>query len=77
VYSEYETLKFQLHVKCAKKVPNAPNILMNERDEDLYYENAKVFSKDLMWVPIGTQRERLGDVRPLYEDILIAKLRPG
>jgi len=26
---------------------------------------------------MGDQRERLGDVRPLHDDILIAKLRPG
>mmetsp|Transcript_8192 Transcript_8192/g.6110 ORF Transcript_8192/g.6110 Transcript_8192/m.6110 type:complete len:178 (+) Transcript_8192:204-737(+) len=76
-YSETETLKFKLHVKCTKKTRDAPSILMNGREEDQYYENASVFSSDLKWVPIGGQKQRLGNVRPLFDDILIAKLRPG
>jgi DNA-directed RNA polymerase I and III subunit RPAC1 len=36
-----------------------------------------VYSKDLVWVPQGDQEERLTDVRPIHDDILIAKLRPG
>lgn len=31
------------------------------------------------WVPIGNQEEKFGrnGIRPLFEDILIAKMRPG
>lgn len=38
-----------------------------------------VYSGDLVWVPQGDQEERLKDshVRPVHDDILIAKLRPG
>ena len=38
-----------------------------------------VYSGDLAWVPQGDQEERLknSDIRPLVDDILIAKLRPG
>ena len=53
-------------------------MILNEthNDEELY-NNANVYSGDLKWIPVGDQRERLGDIRPLHDDILIAKLRPG
>lgn len=38
---------------------------------------AAVYSRDLEWVPQGNQEERFGSIRPVSEDILIAKLRPG
>lgn len=38
-----------------------------------------VYSKDLKWVPIGKQAEFFKDnpIRPVHDDIIIAKLRPG
>lgn len=37
-----------------------------------------VYSGDLEWVPQGDQEERfLNGIRPVHEDILLAKLRPG
>jgi DNA-directed RNA polymerase, alpha subunit/40 kD subunit len=37
-----------------------------------------VYSKDLEWVPQGDQSERFpSGIRPVHEDILLAKLRPG
>eukprot|EP00977_Amphora_coffeiformis_P002032 scaffold381_cov178-Amphora_coffeaeformis.AAC.21 len=36
-----------------------------------------VYSKDLEWMPQNDQEERMGKVRPVHDDILIAKLRPG
>jgi DNA-directed RNA polymerase I and III subunit RPAC1 len=37
-----------------------------------------VYSKDLSWVPQGDQGSRFLDpIRPVHEDILITKLRPG
>ncbi|KAL3911425.1 MAG: hypothetical protein SGILL_007286, partial [Bacillariaceae sp.] len=37
-----------------------------------------VYSKDLAWEPQGEQESRFPDgIRPVHEDILIAKLRPG
>jgi len=38
-----------------------------------------VYSGDLTWIPQGDQAERFKDakIRPVHDDILIAKLRPG
>lgn len=37
-----------------------------------------LYSKDLVWVPQGDQEKRFLDgIRPVHDDILIAKLRPG
>jgi len=54
-------------------------IINNTVDEDKNYNNANVYSGELKWVPVGNQRERFGEngVKSLYDDILIAKLRPG
>ena len=76
-YTPNDSLKFRLHKVCTKKDPKAPTVLNNTHDEDELYYNAKVLSGDLVWVPEGDQRQRLGNVRPIHDDILIAKLRPG
>jgi len=37
-----------------------------------------VYARDLKWVPQGAQEEQFPDgIRPIHEDILLAKLRPG
>jgi DNA-directed RNA polymerase I and III subunit RPAC1 len=38
-----------------------------------------IYSKDLIWLPQGDQAKRFpnGGIRPVHDDILIAKLRPG
>jgi DNA-directed RNA polymerases I and III subunit RPAC1 len=36
-----------------------------------------IYSSDLTWVPQGDQEEALPPVKPIHDDILIAKLRPG
>lgn len=37
-----------------------------------------VYSKDLIWCPQGDQEDRFPEgIRPIHDDILIAKLRPG
>jgi DNA-directed RNA polymerase I and III subunit RPAC1 len=38
-----------------------------------------IYSGDLQWVPQGDQEDRFpnGGIRPVHEDILLAKLRPG
>jgi len=46
-------------------------------DEDRLFNNANIYSGDLEWVPVGDQQKRFGNIKPLYDDILIAKLRPG
>ena len=42
-------------------------------------EHGIVYASDLEWQPCGTQQERLNDEvpRPVNEDIVLAKLRPG
>jgi len=36
-----------------------------------------VYAKDLVWMPQGNQENVFPAVRPIHEDILFAKLRPG
>lgn len=36
-----------------------------------------IYSSDLEWVPQGDQATYFTNIRPVHEDILIAKLRPG
>mmetsp|Transcript_1671 Transcript_1671/g.2462 ORF Transcript_1671/g.2462 Transcript_1671/m.2462 type:complete len:410 (+) Transcript_1671:113-1342(+) len=36
-----------------------------------------IYSRDLEWVPQGDQELHFSAIRPVHEDILIAKLRPG
>lgn len=36
-----------------------------------------IYSRDLEWVPQGDQELHFPTIRPVHEDILIAKLRPG
>jgi DNA-directed RNA polymerase I and III subunit RPAC1 len=36
-----------------------------------------VYSRDIVWVPQGDQKARFDNIRPIHDDILIAKLRPG
>lgn len=40
-------------------------------------EPVDVYSKDIKWVPQGNQLSRIDNARPVHDDILIAKLRPG
>ncbi len=56
-------------------VPIAPIVLT----ESLHYASSvcTVLSADMKWVPLGDQASRLEDVRPVLDDIVIAKLRPG
>ena len=66
---------------------NNSNTITNNNDNsndglDMDYdtlEHGIVYSSDLKWIKQGSQEERLNGVepRPVYEDIVIAKLRPG
>ena len=68
-----EVLQFSLKVKCEKN-PNAPKEANNT---DVLYTNSKVYSGDIKWQPFEEQNDLFSDVKPLYDDILIAKMRPG
>ncbi|KAJ8903407.1 hypothetical protein NDN08_004515 [Rhodosorus marinus] len=72
--SEVNALKFRLKVQCTK-VAAVPA----EAKPSLKYHNSDVFSSMLEWEPIGEQAEVFGSKppKPVNDDILIAKLRPG
>lgn len=66
-FNENNSLTFHLKVKCTK----------NEKGEII---NSDIHSDKLVFVPKGKQAEKfVGDeaIRPVYNDILINKLRPG
>ncbi|XP_022097300.1 DNA-directed RNA polymerases I and III subunit RPAC1-like isoform X1 [Acanthaster planci] len=70
-----DTIEFQLKVKCAKN----PSAAKDATDPDELYKHSKVTTEYLKWIPIGNQSEMYGEgaIRPVHDDILIAKLRPG
>jgi len=82
-YDATNSLRFKLHIECTRKNPGGPRVeIKDAHDEERHYNNASVYSGDLEWVPIGDQRERfaaegIAEPKPLHDDILIAKLRPG
>ncbi|XP_068684097.1 DNA-directed RNA polymerases I and III subunit RPAC1-like isoform X2 [Montipora capricornis] len=72
---ENTTLQFDLKVKCIKN-KSAPK---NATDPDELFIHSKVTTELMKWIPIGNQARKYGlqDIRPVEDDILIAKLRPG
>ena len=81
-YTESDSLNFKLHVICTPKTVNGqqvkvPPFINSAQQEEELLNHANVYSGDLKWVPIGNQAEELGEVKPLHDDILLAKLRPG
>lgn len=67
--TDVNTIVFKLDVKCEIN-PEFPNDLSKA-----HY--ASVYARDLLWVPQGNQEEKFTNIRPIHEDILLAKLRPG
>lgn len=59
--------------------PEARNRTDIPDEDESQYEKSSVLSSDMKWVPIGNQAQKLKNtpIRPVYEDILIAKMRPG
>ena len=81
-YNENNCVQFNLHVKCTRK--NTPEAKNKDNDilpenEDLIYNHASVYSSDMKWIPLGKQDKKFKNtpIRPVYEDILLSKLRPG
>ncbi|CAK8673916.1 unnamed protein product [Clavelina lepadiformis] len=70
--SPEDTLEFEIKVKCTKN-PDAPK---DATDPCVLYKDHKVYSSHIKWNPLGDQRD-LVSVKPVHDDILIAKLRPG
>jgi len=72
--TDQNTIEFTLHIKCSRKKDAKESY-----PEHLKYENSRVYSGDLKWVPYGSQEETFKDkpLKPVDDDILIARLRPG
>ncbi|GJQ09492.1 hypothetical protein GpartN1_g3719.t1 [Galdieria partita] len=70
---ENNTIVFKLQVECKQNPQARPGA---EPEES--YINSHVYSRDLIWEPLGNQLAKFGKngIRPVSEDILIAKLRP-
>ncbi|ORZ00813.1 DNA-directed RNA polymerase [Syncephalastrum racemosum] len=73
--TDLNTIVFRLKVKCEVNPDASPD----ETDPKKKYINSHVYSSHLVWEPKGSQAERFKDapIRPVHDDILIAKLRPG
>jgi len=72
--TDKNTIEFTLQVKCTRKKDAKETY-----PEQLKYENSRVYSSHLKWVPYGSQEQEFQDdpIRPVDDDILIARLRPG
>ncbi|XP_021003131.1 DNA-directed RNA polymerases I and III subunit RPAC1 isoform X2 [Parasteatoda tepidariorum] len=72
--TEEDTLTFELKVKCTKK-PNTPKdiLVVNETT----CNHPVVYSRDFKFIPIKNQKEMYGDIRPVCDDIMISKMKPG
>lgn len=67
--ANYELEQSQL--QDSTNAPTTPNIAGRPYTKHVY-------SKDLLWIPQGDQENRLPfKIKPIHDDILIAKLRPG
>jgi len=69
------TIVFKLAVKCTRN-PSAPS---SETDPLKKFIHSSVYSGDMVWDPKGDQAERFQEcpIKPVFDDIVIAKLRPG
>jgi len=72
--SDKNTITFKLNITCTRDSLSNENTPKEER-----FLNSKVYSRDLKWIPEGNQAELFKDcpIAPVYDNILIAKLRPG
>eukprot|EP01083_Nonionella_stella_P196974 724458_1 len=72
------TIVFTLCVKCERNKNLKSEDEATATDEQKYI-NAKVTAAHMKWVPQGNQASKFANnpIRPVYDDILIAKLRPG
>jgi len=79
--NELNTLVFVLDVKCTRKTDKNGRPVGDDKADVDKYENYLVHSRQLQWIPQGQQAARFSkpgtQPRPYYDDIVIAKLRPG
>ncbi|KAJ2337648.1 DNA-directed RNA polymerase core subunit rpc40 [Coemansia sp. RSA 2681] len=73
--TDQNTVVFKLDVECHKN----PNAARDETDPSKMYIGSSVYSSQLVWDPKGDQETRFAEkpIKPIHDDILITKLRPG
>jgi DNA-directed RNA polymerases I and III subunit RPAC1 len=67
-FNEFNAVYMKIHIKCE----------LNKSTGEVM--NNEVLSSHITWTPIGQQSKRFvgsETIRPVHDDILIAKLRPG
>ena len=82
---EHHVIAFRLEVQCERAQDQgggrtgAKGGSSNTSGVEAEMINSRVLSGALQWIPQGDQEERFRDspIRPVHDDILIAKLRPG
>lgn len=72
--TDKNTVVFKLSVKCDK---NARGVKEETKSSSSEPYTHNVYSGDLEWIPQGNQQERCKIVKPVHDDILIMRLRPG
>jgi len=88
-FTSKNTVKFRIRKKCEwnknselfkkhLKTKTLNELQVNCTDYDTIYFNHAVYSKDLEWEPIEGQESLFKETpRPVHDDILITRLRPG
>ncbi|OMJ08604.1 DNA-directed RNA polymerases I and III subunit RPAC1 [Smittium culicis] len=73
--TDQNTIVFKLNIGCKFN----PDASKDEKDPKVKYINSSVYSSHLKWDPKGDQAERFASspIKPVHDDILLAKLRPG
>jgi len=70
-YTASETIVFKLEIECTRN-DNPP-----DNHPESQYNNSRVLSQHLEWIPKSDQASTHPTIRPVHEDIIITKLRPG
>lgn len=72
---ENDTHVFDLRAKCDRRRDAAPG----ETDPKKLYYDSNVYTGMMKWVPSGQQKSKYKgkEPRPVLDDILLVKLRPG
>jgi len=72
--NEKNTIIFTLDVGCTRNASAPASAPTSEK-----FNNSTILSNEIKWIPQGKQAERFADapLKPVNDDIIVAKLRPG